>query len=80
MHDFVISNHCTICIPKRKETFYKINVQGHGDGIASSPGSTKLFNELDVEKREGLVRQVTCVTFRWKGGGRVIIVRGCFLY
>ena len=42
--------------------------------IASSPGSTQLFNELDVEKREGLVRQVTCVTFRWKGDYRAWVL------
>ena len=35
---------------------------------------------LYAEKRKGLVHDVTCVTFRWKGGGRVIIVRGCFLH
>ena len=37
---------------------------------------------LYVENRDGLVREVTCVTFRWKGGtgGRVIIVCGCFLH
>ena len=46
--------------------------------LASSPDHSQL-SVLHVEKREGLVREVTCVTFRWKGGGRVIIMRGHFL-
>ena len=29
-----------------------------------------------TQEREGLNREVTCTSFRWKGGGRLIIVRG----
>ena len=31
---------------------------------------------LHAEKGRGLVREVTCMIFMWKGGGRVIILRG----
>ena len=39
------------------------------------PRPLPVFNDTR-KKREGLVREVTCTSFRWKGGGRVIIVRG----
>ena len=32
-----------------------------------------------TEKREGLVSEITCVTFKENRGRTVIIVRGCFL-
>ena len=38
------------------------------------PRPLPVFNDTR-KKREGLVREVTCTSFRWKAG-RVIIVRG----
>ena len=39
------------------------------------PRPHPLFN-VARRKGEGLVREVTCMIFMWKGGGRVIILRG----
>ena len=43
--------------------------------VSLVPRPLPVFNDTR-KKREGLVREVTCTSFRWKGGGRVIIVRG----
>ena len=40
------------------------------------PWPLPVFNDTRKENREDLVREVTSTSFRWKGGGRVIIVCG----
>ena len=49
-----------------------------GVHVWTRPQAPPSFSVLDAEKREGVVREIVCV-FRWKGGGRDIIVHGCVL-
>ena len=41
--------------------------------LALSPCSIQ-FSMLYAEKQEGLVREITCVKFRWKGDCCVLVV------
>ena len=77
MTSFGLFAFCTT-LKKLNTLMANLLLDEHIGSLALSPGHSQ-FSMLHAGKQEILVREVTCARFSSKGGGRVIIVRGCFL-